>query len=62
MAGSDDASNEEKTVGILAQVRQDHAGQPLALVLLNLRQRFEQAMVEVDDISLARMAHDISDA
>lgn len=62
MAGSDDATNEQKTVGILAQTRQDYAGQDLALVLHNLRERFEQAQVEIDDISLAQLAHEIADA
>ncbi|RFA10548.1 hypothetical protein B7R54_16045 [Subtercola boreus] len=62
MAGSDDATNEEKTAGILAQTRQDYAGQPLTVVLHNLRERFEQAKVETDDITLARLAHQISDS
>ncbi|PPF77852.1 hypothetical protein C5B96_15005 [Subtercola sp. Z020] len=61
MAGSDDATNEQKSVGIIAQTRQDHAGQGLAFVLSNLRERFEQAQVEIDDVSLARIAHEISD-
>ena len=61
MAGSDDATNDEKSAGILAQTRQDYAGHDLAAVLHNLRERFEQADVEIDDITLARFAHDISD-
>ncbi|RFA16170.1 hypothetical protein B7R21_01920 [Subtercola boreus] len=62
MAGSNDATNEQKIDGILAQTRQDHAGQSLVIVQNNLRERFEQAAVEVDDITLARLAHDISDS
>ncbi|RFA12515.1 hypothetical protein B7R22_15465 [Subtercola boreus] len=61
MAGSDDATNEQKITGILAQTRQDHSGQSLAIVLHNLRERFEQADVEVDDITLAKLAHEISE-
>jgi hypothetical protein len=61
MAGSNDATNEQKSVGIIAQTRQDHAGQGLAFVLSNLRERFEQAQVDIDDVTLARIAHEISD-
>ena len=61
MVGSDDASVDEKIAGIVAQVRQDHGGEDLPIVLAKIRERFEQAGIEVDDLKLARLAHEISD-
>ncbi|MEA9986838.1 MULTISPECIES: hypothetical protein [Subtercola] len=62
MAGSTDASAEEKVAGILAQARQDHSGKPHAEVLEHLRERFEQAEVEIDDVAITRHAHEITAA
>ncbi|MCU1475842.1 MAG: hypothetical protein JWQ64_535 [Subtercola sp.] len=61
MAGSNDASVDEKITGIVAQVRQDHGGEALPVVLAKIHERFEQAGIEIDDIKLARLAHEISD-
>ncbi|MCU1482121.1 MAG: hypothetical protein JWQ19_2907 [Subtercola sp.] len=61
MVGSDDATVDEKITGIVAQVRQDHGGEELPVVLAKIRERFEQAGIEVDDIKLGRLAHEIAD-
>ncbi|MEF2977142.1 hypothetical protein [Subtercola sp. YIM 133946] len=61
MVGSDDASVDEKITGIVAQVRQDHGGEELPVVIEKIRERFEQAGIEVDDVKLARLAHEVSD-
>jgi hypothetical protein len=60
MVGSDDASVDEKIAGIVAQVRQDHGGEALPVVLAKIHERFEQAGIEIDEIKLARLAHEIS--
>ena len=60
MVGSDDASVDDKITGIVAQVRHDHGGEELPVVLAKIRERFEQAGIEVDDIKLARLAHEVS--
>ncbi|GGF29407.1 hypothetical protein [Subtercola lobariae] len=60
MVGAGDATTDEKITGIVAQVRQDHGGEDLPVVLAKIRERFEQAGIEVDDIKLARLAHEVS--
>ena len=60
MVGSDDATVDEKIAGIVAQVRQDHGGEDLPVVLAKIRERFDQAGIEVDDITLACLAHEVS--
>lgn len=61
MAGSGDATVDEKITGIVAQVRQDHGGEDLPVVIAKIRERFEQAGIEVDEIKLARLAHEVAD-
>jgi hypothetical protein len=60
MVGSDDASNQEKVQGLIAQVRADHAGRERTDVLTYLQERFEQAQVDIDDERLGSIADEIA--
>jgi hypothetical protein len=56
----EDGSQRAKADGILAQSEQDFTGHPLEDVLDLLRQRFEQAGVQIDQATLEREARRIS--
>jgi hypothetical protein len=50
MAGSDDASNEEKLAGLIEQVDQDHGAEGAGAMADHLRDRMEETKVEPEDL------------
>lgn len=49
MAGSDDATNQEKLEGLIEQVDHDHGDEGAAAMADHLRDRVEETGVEVED-------------
>lgn len=49
MAGSDDATNEEKLGGLIEQVEQDHGDEGAASMADHLRDRLDETGVEVEE-------------
>lgn len=49
MAGSDDASDEEKLAGLIAQVDHDHGAEGAGAMADELRDRLEETKVEPED-------------
>jgi hypothetical protein len=56
MAGSDDALLTEKVEGIIAQVKADSPGASSAELTVLLRQRLDDAGLEIGDDELGRLA------
>jgi hypothetical protein len=56
MAGSDDAGHSEKIEGILAQVAADAPGSSREEVAALLKQRFDNAAIDLDDAEIAELA------
>jgi hypothetical protein len=56
MAGSTDANVTEKVEGLIAQVKADAPGVPEAELETLLRQRLDDAGLELDDAEITRLA------
>jgi hypothetical protein len=62
LAGGEQASDEARIEGIIAQTRSDYPGDDLDEITERLRQRFEQSDVPFDDASLTRYAQQLADS